>query len=165
MFLDWSQDWDLLQSNEEAPFMWSLWHKAMVVNEGRDGIMPTSISKQCFHGLPNTRKLVKHKFFKSIQARRAWPWATFIMHKLCGVRIGNYDIFPWKQAIFGEKIPHKIVKNIKIWCLLCGITIWTIWIEHNDKVFNQEQWHQSKVIHLIWADLIICTPKWLRRGG
>jgi hypothetical protein len=67
------------------------------------------------------------------------------------VRIGNYNVYPWKQVFLGEKIPQKIAKNIKIWCQLCGITIWTIWIqfEHNDKVFNQGQWHQSKVKHLI----------------
>ena len=72
--------------------------------------------------------------------------------------------FHWKKTLFGEKIPQHFVNNNKIWCLLCGITIWTIWIEYNDKVINQEQWHQSKVKHLIWVDLIICTPKWLGRG-
>ena len=36
-----------------------------------------------------------------------------------------------------------------------GITLWTIWIELNDKVFNREQRHESKVKHLIWDDLIM----------
>jgi hypothetical protein len=36
------------------------------------------------------------------------------MHELCGIRIGKYDIFHWKQAFFGEEIPKKLVKNIKI---------------------------------------------------
>ena len=38
---------------------------------------------------------------------------------------------------------------------LRGITLWTIWIECNDKGFNQEQWHISKVKHEIWDELII----------
>ena len=31
----------------------------------------------------------------------------------------------------------------------------TIWIEHNDKVFNHEQLHESKVKHQIWDELIV----------
>ena len=61
------------------------------------------------------------------------------MHELCGVRTGNYDCFNGKQALFGERIPKKYSKKIPIWHLLRGITLWTIWIECNDKVFNQEQ--------------------------
>ncbi len=32
--------------------------------------------------------------------------------------------------------------------------VWTIWIEHNDKVFNHEQWHETKVKHQIWEEII-----------
>ena len=77
------------------------------------------------------------------------------MHELCGVRTGNYDSFNWKQALFGERIQRKFVKKIKIWHLLRGITLWTIWIERNDKVFNHEQWHESKVKHKIWDELLM----------
>ena len=92
---------------------------------------------------------------KITQARRAWRWAMFIMHKLCGVRTGNYDCFNWKQALFGERIPNRYGKMIKVWHLLREITLWTIWIEHNDRVFDQEQWHVAKVKQRIWDDLII----------
>lgn len=44
---------------------------------------------------------------------------------------------------------------IHIWHLLRGITLWTIWIERNDKVFNPEQWRESRVKHRIWDKLII----------
>lgn len=30
-----------------------------------------------------------------------------------------------------------------------------IWIEQNDRVFNYEQWHESKIKHLIWDNLIL----------
>lgn len=103
-------------------------------------IGPASISKQGVFCLPNTSELVKHKLWNCIQARRAWRWATYIVHKLCGVRTGNYNNFNWKQALFGERIPKKFGKMIKIWHLLRGITLWTTWIECNDKVFNHEQW-------------------------
>ena len=51
------------------------------------------ISKQCIFCLPNASESVKHKFWDCIQARRAWRWAMFIMHELCGVKTGNYDSF------------------------------------------------------------------------
>ena len=39
--------------------------------------------------------------------------------------------------------------------LLRGIMLWMIWIEHNNRLFNQDQRHESKVKHLIWDDLIM----------
>ena len=39
--------------------------------------------------------------------------------------------------------------------LLRGVTLWTIWIERNDKVFDHEQWHEAKVEHQIWDELIM----------
>lgn len=34
-------------------------------------------------------------------------------------------------------------RRFTIWHLLVGNVLWTIWIEHNDKVFNHAQWHES----------------------
>ena len=82
-------------------------------------------------------------------------WATYIMHELCKVISGNYDCFNWKQTIFGERLPKKYDPNIKIWHLLRGITLWAIWIERKDKVFNHEQWHETHVKHHIWDKLIL----------
>ena len=58
-----------------------IWHKAVVINEWRARIAPVSISKRCVFCLPNTSESVKHKFWDCIQARRAWRWATYIMHE------------------------------------------------------------------------------------
>ena len=135
--------------------MWSIWHKAVAVNEWRAHIAPVSISKQCPFCLPNMSESIKHKFGDCIQAKRAWRWATYIMRKLCGVRSGNYDCFNWKQAILGERIPKRYGKKSKTWHLFRGITMWTIWIERNDKVFIHEHWHELKVKQCIWDELII----------
>lgn len=88
-------------------------------------------------------------------ASRAWWWATFIMHKLCGVRTSRYYSFSWKQTIFGERIPWQFSKKTKVWNLLRGITMWTVWIVRNDRVFNHVQWNKAKVKHHIWNDLIL----------
>ena len=63
-----------------------------------------------------------HKFRESIQARRAWRWATFIMHELCVVRMDNYDSVNCKQAMFGERIHKRYGKMIKIWHLLSRVS-------------------------------------------
>ena len=67
----WSQVWDPLRNGKEAAFSWSIWHKAVAVNEWRARIAPASISKQCVFCMPNTSESVKHKFWDCIQARRA----------------------------------------------------------------------------------------------
>ncbi len=56
-------------------------------------IAPAIISKQCIFCLPNTSESVKYNFYDCIQARWAWHWTTYIMHKLYGVRSGNYNTF------------------------------------------------------------------------
>ena len=79
------------------------------------------------------------KFRDCIQAWRTWWWATFIMHDLCRVWNKNYDSFHCKLVLFGKRIPKKFAKKMKIWHLLHSITLWIIWIERNDWVFNQDQ--------------------------
>ena len=65
--------------------------------------------------------------------------------------------------MYRERIPKKYGKNIKIWHLIRDITLWLIWIEHKDKVFNHELWHESKVKHCIWDELnIYANAVWER---
>lgn len=52
---------------------------------------------------------------------------------------------------------HSFLAKIKIHRLLRGILPWSFWIEHNEQLFNQEQWHESKVTQLIWNDFIMYT--------
>lgn len=85
------------------------------------------------------------------------------MHELYGVRTSNYNSFNWKQILFRERITNKFVKKIKIWHLLRGISLWTMWIEQNDRVFNHEQCRESKMKHLIWDDLVMYAKvAWIR---
>lgn len=60
----------------------------------------------------------------------------------------------WERIL--EKFAKKRKKKKEMWHLLQGVTLWTIWIEGNDMVFNcgQLSWCESKVKHLICDDLI-----------
>lgn len=44
---------------------------------------------------------------------------------------------------------------MKIWHLLRNITLMTIGIERKDWIFNHKLWHDSKVKHIIWNDIIL----------
>ena len=147
----------------KLPLMWPLWHKAILVNKRRACIARVFISKQYIFCLPNTSELVKHEFWDWIQAWTAWWQTTFIMLELCEVKTNNYDSFNWKQALFGERIPNKIAKKIMIWHLFRGMTLWTIWVEHNDKVFYQECWHESQ-INYSFGMTPSCTMRWFGQG-
>ena len=112
---------------KKIAFMWSIWHKAMAINEWRARIALASISKQCVFCLPNTSELIKHKFWDCIQARRAWRWATSIMHELYKLRFGNYDYFNGSKPCSRRGFLRNMGgKKIKIWHLLRGITLWII---------------------------------------
>lgn len=46
-----------------------------------------------------------------------------------------------------------------IWHLFHGITLWAIWVERNDHVFNKEEWHTLNVKTLLGKNASF-TTKW-----
>jgi hypothetical protein len=60
----------------------------------------------------------------------------------------------WKQSLFSARPPRRFSKTLRFWELLRGITIWTIWLARNDKVFNHEDWAQERVEQTIWNSLV-----------
>ena len=149
---------------KEAAFIWLIWHKAVIVNECQARIASASICKHVSH-VSRTRANQS-----SIDSRTVFKLGgpgnglRSSYHELCVVKMGNYDNFNWKHAMFGERILYKLGKVIKIWHLLRSIILWHIWIECNDKMFNHEQRHEFKVNQRIWDELIIyakATWKWV----
>jgi hypothetical protein len=43
------------------------------------------------------------------------------------------------------KLPKRVCKFHAMWAQQKGITLWCIWIEHNDFVFHKERWQQKKL--------------------
>ena len=114
-----------------------------------------SISKQCVCCLPNTSESIKHKFWDYIQTRRAWRWATLSCMNSVGLELAIMIVLTENKLFLGKGFVRSTVKISKHFHLLRGITLWTIWIECNNKVFNYEHWHESKVTHRIWDELIV----------
>jgi len=48
-------------------------------------------------------------------------------------------------CIFGKKIPLAFSKISRIWLLLQGMTLWTIWVERNDRIFINSRWEEKKM--------------------
>ena len=76
-----------------------------------------------------------------------------------GLELATMIVLIVNKHFFWERLPKKYGKKAKIWHLLRGITMWIIWIERNDKVFNHEQWHKSKVKRRLWDELIIYAKR------
>jgi hypothetical protein len=53
----------------------------------------------------------------------------------------------------GKGFLRSLPKNSRFGAFSKELLFWTIWIECNDRVFNHEQWHESKVKHIIWDDI------------
>ena len=59
-----------------------------------------------------------------------YTWALWSPHR-------QLRLLQLKISFFSERTPQKYSKK-PIWHLLRGITLWTIWIERNDKMFNKK---------------------------
>ncbi len=76
--------------------------------------------------------------------------AINIINKLCArpSRKSPWKMLIAKQCLFRDNIKVHLKRFNLIWHLLRGITMWTIWIEINDLVFNMNFWfvHQMEFI-------------------
>lgn len=64
-------------------------------------------------------------------------WVIHTMFELIGLEMLDPCIY-WIHCISKDNICKSLVQWKDIWHLFRGITMWTIWIEWNDRVFNQE---------------------------
>ena len=71
-----------------------------------------------------------------------------------GLELATMIVLSKSKLCLGKGLLRNLAKISKFGHLLHGITFWTIWFECNNKVFNHEHWHESKVKHRIWDVLI-----------
>ena len=76
---------------------------------GKEKQKITFLPEKVIFCVPNTSKVIKHKFWDYIQAR--CDGSGPLQHDLCGVRTCNYDSFNWKQALFGEEFPRNLLRS------------------------------------------------------
>lgn len=55
---------------------------------------------------------------------------------------------------FSDYIPRKFNPVKRVWMELRTVVMWTLWIERNDKVFNNCAWTNEKLFQTVWTDII-----------
>jgi hypothetical protein len=56
----------------------------------------------------------------------------------------------WKHAIFVARVSRHLHSVENIWSFFRGITLWSIWIECNDLIFNNVRWDGCRIQKAIW---------------
>lgn len=56
--------------------------------------------------------------------------------------------------IFGKKMPTSLSKTSRVWLLLRGITLWSIWLERDDLTFNSTRSVVENTQQVIWQCLL-----------
>lgn len=58
-------------------------------------------------------------------------------------------VFTWIQYIFVHRLQYIYTFN-KIWTLIQGLLLWKVWLELNNKIFNNNKWPIDYVLNKIW---------------
>lgn len=132
--------------------IWQIWHKAVAVNQWRQRASP-DVDVRCEVCDLGAVESVLHRFWECPQAEDAWNFATRILNA-----VDNPSEAPWtrprmKSAIFAARMPRKLYKIRRIWLLLRGIVLWSIWLARNDMVFNRQKWPSQQLCSVIWQGL------------
>ncbi len=102
------------------------------------------------------KKLFMCIFFECGQAIYVWSWALTILNRL---RYNLSSFYPWVRlsigaCLFNENLLKKIeqFKNVR-WCLR-SLMLWTIWIDHNNKIFKLRRPRDHQVRYWVWQGMI-----------
>jgi hypothetical protein len=76
--------------------------------------------------------------------------------QLLQANIGSSNRFypDLQHAVFGEHLTFDNKALDQLWSLLRGITLWNLWIAHNQYVFNRVRWQPEYVATLIWQGIL-----------
>jgi hypothetical protein len=76
---------------------------------------------------------------------QAWEYTQGIVCEIAYNNKPSRMVAPlhWKQRVFATKNRRQVQCVENIWSFLRSITFWTLWIERNDLVFNNESKHDQ----------------------
>lgn len=148
---DWRAVWHSSRPRKDAVFMWSIYHKAVVVNHWRHRAFP-GVSAECpccDRGEPES---ILHCFYSCEYAACAWAYGNTVLHILAGTPLQSmpWTLFTWEQCIMGTPIPAQFQAFAGTWSLIRGVILWTIWVQRNQWVFNNNRWPMHILEQSIW---------------
>ena len=125
----------------------------MGVDEWRAHIAPISIVKQLVYCLPMLVNWLNTNFGIALKlGEHGNGWHSSCMN-FVGLGPTTMMILIGNKPSLGKGFLRSLPKKSRFGAFSKELLFWTKWIECNDRVFNHEQWHESKVKHIIWDDL------------
>lgn len=153
--LRWRTVWMKDRISKEAGLLWLVWHRAVAVNFWR-GRYDATVDISCAVCTGRPDESVLHRFWGCVSAQRAWEWAMHILNTLVHGKEaeGPWQMVTWKNGIFSCEIPRKFNQFKRVWMELRTVVLWALWIERNDKVFNDVSWPPAKLMQVVWDGII-----------
>ena len=151
--VDWKDTWRRNRAHKDAAFIWSVWHKAVAVNDWRK-VAYLNIDSSCpfCPGLPET---ILHRFWECTQARNTWMWSSSLIHALQRRSQDPTVHFnlDWFHCIFTQLLPRRFGKFSSIWSMLRGLTLWELWLARNARCFSNVLRSTDTITSNIWCGL------------
>lgn len=153
--LVWKSVWSKERTSKEAGLLWLIWHRAVAVNHWR-GRTDRAIDICCPVCPRRSEETVMHRFWECASAQHAWQWSIHIMNTLVHGKEarGPWRSLTWKQGIFSSQIPRKFNHVKRIWLEIRTVVLWSLWLERNDRAFNNITWSMERMRHAIWTGMI-----------
>ncbi len=104
----------------------------------------------------NGEESIMHWFLECKYAQRVWDYMKTIVCELVNGVKPFQLAFPmqWKHATSTTRVPKHLHHVENIWSSFKCIILWSIWIEHNDLVFNNVRWDGFRIQKAIWDALL-----------
>lgn len=138
---DWRDVWTGARPRKEAAFLWSVFYKAVAVNQWRHRAISAipEVCTCCNAGIPES---VVHCFYDCVMARPAWKFAASILQRLENANDPPYPrpLPSWEQCIIGTSLPPAEHKYQATWSVMLSTVIWQIWLQWNQVVFHNSHW-------------------------
>jgi hypothetical protein len=128
----WNQVWNPERAKTEAGFIWQLWHKAVALNAWRGRFSP-EVDTTCPVCQTGAVEDTIHRFWFCQSSQETWRYVTLILNRIAVPRGSlTWSMLDWKQSIFSSRPPRRFSSIQRLWELLRGTTLWTIWLARND---------------------------------
>jgi hypothetical protein len=106
---NWKEVWLSRRPQKEAGFLWSVYHRAIAVNQWRSQMF-RRISPLCVCCPQQSIEFVKHCMYECPRATTVWCYAQTILFTAQGTNLenGSWPSFTFQQCVFGSRLPRRI---------------------------------------------------------
>jgi hypothetical protein len=125
------------RAKKEATLIWQLWHKVVAVNVWRGKISDAFVRTCPMYDL-DANESILYRIWSCACSQKVWQYTPALLKLFASASV-PLEMPDWKQALFAHDPLRKFKKVSKLWLLLRGITLSTIWTSMNHFVFNQSR--------------------------